>query len=78
MASIAELQQELAQANRHIVEVHARLARQREVMRRLEADGHDAPKAKNLLLMIEEGLGAMQAQRQHIVRELSSTPSERG
>jgi hypothetical protein len=52
------------------------MARQREVMRGLEADGHDAAQAKSLYREIEDGLETMLAHREHIVRELSKTPGE--
>jgi hypothetical protein len=71
MAPITKLQQELAQATRHIVDARARMARQLEIMRRLEADGHDAAQAKNLFRDLEDSLEEMLAHREHIVRELS-------
>jgi hypothetical protein len=71
MSSIIELDQELAQANRHIVEARARMARQREIMRRLEAAGHNARRAKHVFRELEDGLEAMLAHHQHIARELA-------
>jgi formyltetrahydrofolate synthetase len=65
-----ELQQELADSNRHIVEGHARIARQREIIDHLSGDGHDVTDAENLLRTMVEDLQTMQARRQQIVREL--------
>ncbi len=70
MVSIIELEQELAQANRHIVEARAMMARQLEIMRRLEAAGHDARRANDLFRGLENGLEAMLAHHQHIARQL--------
>ena len=70
MATIAELQQELAQANHDISIAQGRMARQREIMRRLEADGHEAAQAKTLFREIEDALERMLAHREHIAREL--------
>jgi hypothetical protein len=70
MDGTPELQQELADSNRHIVEGHARIARQRELIGHLSEGGHNVTDAKNLLRTMVEGLEAMQAHRQHIVREL--------
>ena len=71
MVSIAELEQELAQSTRHIVEARARMTRQFEIMRRLEADGHDTARAKTLYRALEDGLEAMLTRREHILREWS-------
>ena len=51
-----ELEQELEQANHAISMAQGRMARQREIMRRLEADGHDAAQAKTLFREIEDAL----------------------
>jgi hypothetical protein len=50
MTDISELRLELAQADRHIAEAQARIARQAEDMRALGADGHDTTDAAKLLL----------------------------
>jgi hypothetical protein len=76
MAENSEIQQELADSNRHIVEGHARIDRQRERMRQLQADGHDVTNAETLLRTMEEGLEAIQARRQHILRELAVAEDE--
>jgi hypothetical protein len=70
MDGTPELQEELADSNRHLVEGHARIARQRELISHLSADGHDVTDAENLLRTMVEGLEAMQVHRQQIVREL--------
>jgi hypothetical protein len=71
MADSPELLQEIADANRHIVEAHARIACQAEVVRKLDTDGHDMTEAESLLRTMEETVEAVQARRKHIVRELS-------
>jgi hypothetical protein len=70
MAKTPELEQELEQSNRHIVEAHARIARQRELIGHLSDGGQDVTDAENLLRTMVEGLETMQARRQQIVREL--------
>jgi hypothetical protein len=70
MHGTPELQQELADATHHIVEGHARIARQRELVGQLSADGHDVTEADKLLRTMVEGLEAIQVRRQQIVREL--------
>ena len=51
MDSSRKLQQELALANRRILEGHRKIGRQRKLVLRVEETGHDATDAKNLLLM---------------------------
>jgi hypothetical protein len=46
------------------------MARQLEIMRRLEAGSHDARRAKDLFRGLEDGLEAMLAHHQHIARQL--------
>jgi hypothetical protein len=70
MDDTPELQQELADSNRHIVEAYARIARQRQLIRHLSADGYNVTHAETLLRAMVEGLEAMQVRRQQIVREL--------
>jgi hypothetical protein len=76
MASRTEFEEELGQANRHIVEARGRMARQWEAMRTLEAAGDDATQAKKLFRAIEEGLEAMLVRHRHLVRELAKAPGE--
>jgi hypothetical protein len=61
MDGTPELQQELADSNRHIVEGHARIARQREVIGHLSEGGRDVTDAKNLLRTMVEGSETMGA-----------------
>ena len=70
MDGTPELQQELADSNRHIVEGHARIARQRELIGHLSEGGHDVTDAKNLLRTMVEGLETIQVRRRQIVSEL--------
>jgi hypothetical protein len=67
MASIAELLQESADSTRHIVEAHARIARQRELIGQLSADRHHVAHAQDLLRTMVESLETMQVRRQQIV-----------
>ncbi len=77
MAEIAKLRAELAVADRHVAECQGRIARQVELVRELENDGHDTKEAENLLQVTKEGLPAIEAHRQHIVRELSPCSGDR-
>jgi hypothetical protein len=76
MAGISELQQELADAERHLAEGHERIARQAEVVRQLDRHGHDTTDAENPLREMETALAAMGAHREQIVRELSRASDE--
>jgi chromosome segregation ATPase len=78
MADTTELRQELAEANRHIVESRAQIARQRQLIGQLSADGHDVTDAEKLLRTLEESLEAMQRHREHIRRQLSRAEHRRG
>jgi hypothetical protein len=72
MDSSRKLQQELVLANRRIVEGHDQIGRQRKVVLRLEAAGHDATDAKNLLQMMEWVLAAIVTYRGRIRHEVSN------
>jgi hypothetical protein len=76
MAAISELQQELAQADRHIAEGNGRIARQVEVLCELDRHGHDTTHAWSLLEAMEDSVAAMDAHRQQIVRELTRASHE--
>jgi hypothetical protein len=76
MADISELQQELAQADRHIAEGNGRIARQVEVMRELDRHGHDTTRGWSLLEEMEDAVAAMDTHRQQIVRELARASDE--
>ena len=74
MDSSRKLQQELALANRRILE--GQIGRQRKLVLRLEAAGHDATDAKNLLLMMEWVLEAIVTYRERIRQEVSNAVGE--
>ena len=76
MPDISELQQELAQADRHIAEGNGRIARQVEVLRELDRHGHDTTHAQSLLQVMKDAVAAMDTHRQQIVRELSRASDE--
>ena len=46
MASITELEQELALANRRLTEIHAQIGRQRRLVHRLERAGEIRPRLR--------------------------------
>jgi hypothetical protein len=70
MDDTSELERELTECNRHIVQGHARIARQREIIGHLTDAGQDVTDAENLLRSMMEGLEAMEDRRQQIMREL--------
>jgi hypothetical protein len=70
MVKTPELEQELEQSNRYIVDAHARIARQRELIGHLSEARHDVAEAKDLLLTLVDGVEIMQVRRRQIVREL--------
>jgi hypothetical protein len=71
MTGTRVLREELAEANRQILESRARIARQRKLIGQLSADGQDVTDAEDLLRTMVEDLEAMQRHRAHIRRELS-------
>jgi hypothetical protein len=71
MADWSRLHQELAITNRHIAEAQARMKRQSEVARKLDASGQDTAAAQELLRVLQQSLDAMLGRREQIVRELS-------
>jgi hypothetical protein len=76
MAVFPELCDELAVADRAVTEGQERIARQAEVVCQLHAGGHDTTYAQNLLLVMQQSLDAMNAQRQEIVQELAYAQDE--
>ena len=76
MASITELEQELALANRRLTEIHAEIGRQRRLVHRLEKAGDDATEAESLLQVVQWILEAMHSHRELILRELAKAPGE--
>ena len=71
MGRFSELQQELAQSERHLAEGQARIARQAAFVRELYADGHYTTFSAKRLLVMMANLNQMGVRRQQIVRELS-------
>ena len=76
MASSRKLQQELALANRRIIEGNAQIGRQRKSVLRLEAARYDATDAKSLLRMMEWVLEATETHRERIRQEVSNAVAE--
>ncbi|HYQ92251.1 MAG TPA: hypothetical protein VES89_09325 [Candidatus Competibacteraceae bacterium] len=62
----------LAQANHHIAEAEGRLARQKQLIEELTADGHDTTNAKRMLQTLEATLKTMHAHRQLLLREVTA------
>lgn len=59
----------LAQAERHVADGEKTVARQREIVARLERDGHDASTARELLSAFEESLVMHKADRERLRQE---------
>ena len=76
MARFSELLQELARAERDVAEGQARLARQAQLVRDLDADGHDTTFSARRLVVIMTNLNQMESRRQRLVRELSVSQRE--
>jgi hypothetical protein len=72
MGGFSELQQELAQSERHLAEGQVRIARQAEFVRELYAYGHDTTFAAKRLLVLAANLNGMERHREEIERELSA------
>jgi hypothetical protein len=78
MPAFPELCDELAIVDRDLMEGQERIAHQAEVVRELDAGGHDTTDAQNLLRVMQHSLDAVTTHRQQIVRELSwDDPDER-
>jgi hypothetical protein len=65
------LQDHLAQAERHVAEGEGHLSRQREIVTKLERDGHDSVSARATLAQFEELQAMHIADRDRLLRELS-------
>ena len=76
MARFSELLQELARAERDVAEGQARLARQAQLVRALDADGHDTTFSARRLLVMMTNLNQMESRRQRLARELSVSQRE--
>jgi hypothetical protein len=66
----AMLKDHLAAAERHVAEAERQVAHQREVLARLERDGHDTAPATPLLEQFEEVLAIRVAYRDRLRDEL--------
>jgi hypothetical protein len=73
MARFSQLLRELARSERDVAEGQARIARQAELVRELDADGHDTTFSAKRLLVMLANLNQMERHRQQIVRELSAS-----
>jgi hypothetical protein len=72
MGRVSQLQHELVQSERHLVEGQERIARQAEVVREQYAHGRDTTFAANRLLVWAANLNEMERHRQQLVRKLSA------
>lgn len=72
MGRLSELLHELAQAERHLAEGQARIARQAEFVRELDASGHDMDFSAKRLRVMAANLNEMQEHRQQALRALSA------
>jgi hypothetical protein len=69
------LKRHLAEAEEHIAVGEKNLARQRELIAKLERDKHDTAQARALLDQFEELQSMHLADRERILRELSESPN---
>jgi hypothetical protein len=76
MARFSDLLRELARSERDVAEGQARLARQAELVRELDADGHDTTFSARRMLVMLANLNEMERHRQQIVRELAVSERE--
>jgi hypothetical protein len=73
MAALSKRYQDLATADRHITEGEARIA---QVVRELDANGHNTNLARALLRLMQPNLNVMNVHRQLIARESSCAADE--
>jgi hypothetical protein len=66
------LRRRLAHAEARVMEGYRHLARQREIVRELQRDGHDAQEARSWLTQFEELHAIYVADRNRLLRALSS------
>jgi hypothetical protein len=66
----AMLEDQLAAAERHLVEAERHVAFQRELVAQLEREGHDAAQATRLLAQFEEVLAMRIADRDRVRKAL--------
>jgi hypothetical protein len=76
MARFSDLLRELARSERDVAEGRARIVRQAELVRELDADGHDTTFSAARLLVMIANLNQMERRRQQIVRELAVSERE--
>ena len=67
------IKEHLAQARRHVAEGSEHVAHQREIVAKLEGDGHDTSEAKTLLDQFEKTQALHIADRDRLERELAET-----
>jgi hypothetical protein len=65
-----ELQEHLAQAQRHVEEGEGHVARQLAIVAELERDGHDTRQAVQLLCKLEAWLGLHTRRRNRLRKKL--------
>jgi hypothetical protein len=70
MGTFSQLQHELADCERHLAEAQVRFARQADMVRELDADGHVRTFPAKRLLVLAQNLNSMESDRRQIVREL--------
>ncbi len=63
----------LADAEGHVTEGEQTLAHQRQIVARVEQDGHDASTARELLAIFEETLAMHKADRERLRQEAGLT-----
>jgi hypothetical protein len=72
------LQQELALADQQIAEAEELLVHQVELIKRLEAAGHDPARAEDQLRVMEEALGTLREHREAVLQEIATEEGETG
>jgi hypothetical protein len=72
MGTFSQLQHELVDCERHLAEAQVRFARQIDLVRELEADGHVRTFPAKRLLVLARNLNSMERHRRQIVRELGA------
>ena len=70
------LRRRLAQAEARVAQGYRHLARQREILRDLQRDGRDTLQARTWLTQFEELHAIYVADRNRLLREISSEPRQ--
>jgi hypothetical protein len=78
MMDLATEEQHLAKAERDIAEGEARIARQADLVGRLQDTGQDASAAQELLISLQQTLGLWQDHRAEILRAINWLTREAG